>query len=308
MIFEKMNYKLKTSIVIYFVFSHIFLFGGKTDSCLLNIKAEIHDVTCYGASDGSIDLIVSGNNYISFEWSNGASSEDIIDLIAGIYKLKISYEKCVIDTFFVVNEPDKPVSAKITRKKDVTCRGLQDGELSVIASGGFEPYIYSLDDTVYNPSGELYNLVSGDYTVYVKDKNNCKTEIFTKISEPQDIIIDLGPDKSILSGEETILYAGEGFSDYKWNTGENTSQISVYMEVTDTTSEEYEVEVIDKIGCKHTSKTVKITVIPVISDEDIKINEEIMLEEPEEQENAEFPADEIIKPDSIQNEEDREDK
>ncbi|PSR04913.1 MAG: hypothetical protein BRD50_02495, partial [Bacteroidetes bacterium SW_11_45_7] len=48
------------------------------------------NVTCNGASDGSIDLSVSGGTSpYSYNWSNGASSQDISGLTAGTYSVTL---------------------------------------------------------------------------------------------------------------------------------------------------------------------------------------------------------------------------
>ena len=60
--------------------------------------AETGDESFAGANDGSIDLSVSGGEvpYV-FEWSNGAITEDLAGLSAGIYSVTVSdFSGCTI--------------------------------------------------------------------------------------------------------------------------------------------------------------------------------------------------------------------
>ena len=52
-----------------------------------------YGVSCNGASDGSIDVTVTGGtgNY-TYDWSNGATTEDVFDLGAGTYSVVVTDE------------------------------------------------------------------------------------------------------------------------------------------------------------------------------------------------------------------------
>lgn len=52
--------------------------------------ANVNNISCYGASNGSISLIVSGGNPLyTFLWSNGQTSSSVFGLIAGEYQVII---------------------------------------------------------------------------------------------------------------------------------------------------------------------------------------------------------------------------
>ena len=49
-----------------------------------------YNVSCYGAQDASIDLSVTGGTPpYSYEWSNAATPQDVGDLEAGYYHVRI---------------------------------------------------------------------------------------------------------------------------------------------------------------------------------------------------------------------------
>ena len=50
-------------------------------------------VSSYGASDGSIDIsVIGGSGIFNYNWSNGETTEDIINLTTGIYSVVVSDE------------------------------------------------------------------------------------------------------------------------------------------------------------------------------------------------------------------------
>jgi hypothetical protein len=56
----------------------------------------INDALCNGQANGSIDLIPSGGTpSYTYAWSNGAATEDLVNIAAGIYVLTITDIKAV---------------------------------------------------------------------------------------------------------------------------------------------------------------------------------------------------------------------
>jgi subtilisin-like proprotein convertase family protein len=69
------------------------------------ISGDTTDATCGGCSDGSVDLTLDANAApYTFNWSNGASTEDLVNVVAGTYDVIITdVNGCILDTSFVVN-------------------------------------------------------------------------------------------------------------------------------------------------------------------------------------------------------------
>lgn len=79
---------------------------------------------------------------------------------------------------------DDPLAISITNT-DILCSGESQAQITITATGGEGPYLYSIDNGAnYQTSNTFVNLQAGSYDVRVRDANNCEiTEIYT-ITEP----------------------------------------------------------------------------------------------------------------------------
>jgi len=253
--------------------------------CPLSLTGEVKDVLCKNGSDGSIDLTITGSSITTFSWSNGMVDEDLTDLKPGIYTVTVSNNHCSITASFNVNEPDL-LSLEITGKKDITCNNSSDGELAIAGSGGTQPFLFSINEGITYTSSEVFkDLREGTYEIIIKDRNNCTAFVGANINAPVQQKIDLGPNRSILSNNEYIIDAGNGYRNYLWNTGETTQIISINREVNETTIEEFFVTVTDNNGCNYLSEKLIITINPAThKNEEISIISDSVLFENKESE------------------------
>lgn len=149
----------------------------------IEVTGTVTDVTCFGDTDGAIDISVTGGvGPFSFAWSPGAAtSEDTTGLLAGTYEVTVTDDLgCTASATFTVNQPDSlDISGTTT---PVTCNGDADGAIDITVTGGTMPYgyLWNTGDTTADISG----LVGGTYTVTVTDDNGCsKIDSFT-VAEP----------------------------------------------------------------------------------------------------------------------------
>jgi uncharacterized protein (TIGR02145 family) len=142
-------------------------------------SVKLNNVSCSGGTDGSITLIISGGiPPYSYLWNDGPATCNRGGLSAGSYRLTVNDDAgCIGDTSFTVTEP-----AILTIKIVDTLWNqlLNLGSIGITASGGTEPYIYSLtggfdhaNDTISNETGHFTDLEGGDYEVYVTDNLLC---------------------------------------------------------------------------------------------------------------------------------------
>lgn len=190
----------------------------------INLNFRVFDVLCFGGSAGEIRVIISGGILpYEYNWSTGSTDEEILDLSAGMYSLTLTDNNgCeIIDSVSVI-QPDAPLSLDYF-SRDVSCFNGSDGSISFIPSGGSGFYTYSTDGRLFNGSEEQNGLTAGEYTIYVKDFKGCIDSVENVvITEPVEILVDLGPDITVKYGEDVQLNAviqnTNGIETYDWES------------------------------------------------------------------------------------------
>ena len=145
------------------------------------------EVRCPGATDGSIEVGISGGTQpYTYLWSNNRSTASISGLAAGTYTLTVTDSKnCTSTLSAQINSPS-PITISVLSKTDVNCPGGNNGTVSVSVLGGLPPYQYfwSNGSTVSAISG----LTPGNYTLTITDANDCPKSLSTQI-----LILDQTP-------------------------------------------------------------------------------------------------------------------
>ncbi len=145
-------------------------------------------VTCFGFTDGKIELgTVTGNGPLSYLWSNGATSKDLLNIGAGTYTVEITDgDGCVTEDTFIINQPTQ-ITATIDKTDDPGNAG--NGSATVNASGGSPGYTYAWrktpDPTVIGTDVTLSNIGYGEYTVTITDIAGCTRTFATFIFEKE---------------------------------------------------------------------------------------------------------------------------
>lgn len=144
---------------------------------------------CFGDANGSIDLIPTGGTpNFSFLWSNGATSEDINGLVAGLYVVTITDSRnCIKLDSVTITEPGPLFTSGFV--KNVSCYGKNDGCLDITAYGGTLPYAFAW--STGQSTEDICSLDGGDYYVTVTDANGCQVISLYVIVEPDSLGVTL---------------------------------------------------------------------------------------------------------------------
>ena len=219
---------------------------------LLTGTLSAMDVNCHGGNDGSCDLNVSGGvtSYV-YNWSTGATTEDISTLIAGNYYVTVTdFNNCVLMDSIVVNQPIAPLALSLTTE-DVTCNAGSDGSIDLEVTGGTLNYLYnwSSGDSLQ----DLENLTAGMYFITVTDANGCVSLDSIEVIQPDFIDIQSQITQVRCFGESNgaidITVTG-GTSPYGYHWTDSDFVLSATSEdLTNLASDIYTVTVTDTNGC-----------------------------------------------------------
>jgi|GEM_PF-3157512 len=137
------------------------------------------DVSCNGGADGSILIATTGGTPpYSFNWSNGANTEDLTGLSAGTYEGTITDGNgCILTSGPVVISEPAPILLSATHVDATPSGGGTDGSIDLMISGGTTPYTYAWNNGA--TTEDLTGLSLGSYTVTVTDANGC-TETYVQ--------------------------------------------------------------------------------------------------------------------------------
>lgn len=213
----------------------------------------ITDILCNGDNTGAIDLDVSGGvqPYL-YNWSNGASSQDLQNISAGWYTVTISdANNCTLIDSFKVDQPDQALGFDNEVNK-TKCFGSSDGRIIFLPIGGTAPYnfVWSNNDT----TAIVSNLTSGFYTVTLTDANNCTLIDSVFVPQPDKIQINDSINPVLCYGESSgdiFLNITGGTSPYAFRWSNSEYQLNYfYKDLKDAPTGEYFVQLTDSNNCK----------------------------------------------------------
>lgn len=213
------------------------------------------DITCSGDADGEISITPSGGTgagTYTFEWSNGADTEDLTGLTAGCYSLTIADGNMCVDSTSIRNvcivEPD-PLDVVVDKIDSVSCNGGGDGKIFIDVRGGFPPYIYEWSDSPTTLE-DRSNLEAGTFTLTVRDQGGCAFDTTFTVEEPEELTINEtqvdpvschGGDNGTVSLE---VVGGNQPYVFNWSNGAKTEDIA------DLEADVYCITVTDRKGCQ----------------------------------------------------------
>jgi len=136
-----------------------------------------YNVSCFGLKDGAIDATISGGTLpYTITWSNGASTEDLVGLASGYYKVEVMDADSVVASAQITLT--EPVSMKVAAEPflypsgyNISCYECFNGNIDVTVYYGVPPYTYDWSDEVYTQ--DRTGLGAMKYAVKVTDANGC---------------------------------------------------------------------------------------------------------------------------------------
>lgn len=236
----------------------------------ITLKAKVKNVSCYGHSDGEIDLTVEGSHpEYSYNWINSnfelsVNSEDLVGYPGDTYFVEVKDSLgCSTSASFFIYEPDSLRS--VLDIHDITCHSGSDGKIYTKTTGGNPGgYLYSWSNG--ETTKDVFNLGPDTFQVTISDTIGCRIQREGVVREPEPIFINAESiPTSCRDLEDGQIYlapiGGWGVFHYEWSTA--VTDIDSFL--VDLAGGTYQTTVTDFVGCqKDTAIVVEITDEPCL--------------------------------------------
>lgn len=198
----------------------------------LSLGAVITESLCHGDHAGSVDLSIAGgmtgNGSYAVLWSNGQSTEDLLNLGPGIYGVTVSDSMgCTADTAIQLNEPEELAFSSF--ETHLQCFEGADGEIQLFITGGTTPYDVFWSD---GSTGQtLLNAAAGTYAVTVTDAHGCGHTLDNLVlTQPDSLQVAFAVTKASCmtceDGEiQLVVAGGEPPYQFMWSNGAQSKNI-----------------------------------------------------------------------------------
>jgi gliding motility-associated-like protein len=214
------------------------------------------NVLCNGNNTGSINLTVTGGTGpYTYAWSNNATVQDPLTLVAGTYSVTVTDANgCTATTSATITQPQSALTVT-TQTQNIICPN-GTGSINSIPAGGVSPYTYSWTNqaTTQNING----LQVGIYTVTVNDFNGCQANasgtIGLSLSPFPVQILNLTGTTILTCSTPSITLQATGGVSYLWSAGSNNTNDTNTVNAPGN----YIVNLIDPNGCP-ISQNITIT-------------------------------------------------
>lgn len=242
---------MRRPILSLFVCALLSFNAGYSQTLTLTTTVSDHNgfaISCAGASDGSIDLQVSGGSLpYTYVWStingassaDGATSQDLQDLSTGTYTVIVTDSVGAADTLSVFLSAPTAVSISLYSPAyngfNVHCHAGNTGEINATVSGGVSPYSYSWStgDSVPNIGG----LTAGTYQLVVTGANGCVDIASITLSEPNSLTttmnapvtasgLEVACEGEASASIDLTVSGGAGGYSYNWSNGGITEDLN----------------------------------------------------------------------------------
>ena len=165
-------------------------------------------IQCNGDANGRLFANTVGGTTVSYNWSTGKRTDEIIDLPTGNYRITVTSDtNCEAIDSIEFAQPDELFAEPVGNK--LTCLDPDDGGVVQISNvdGGMAPYEFSVDGVNFTPDVTIPNLFTGVYDLIVKDDLGCEREFPFEIVPPDPIEVSLPDDMTIELGDDVALEA-----------------------------------------------------------------------------------------------------
>ncbi len=202
----------------------------------------------------------AGNSYLTYLWNNGSTDSLLTVNGPGQYWVNVT-DSCgnlMKDTINISPSTVVPISIGPDRTKcntDTIQLNAPSGFMNYNWSPAYQINSQTAQNVVVNP------LMDTVYTIRAEKTPGCFAFDTVRITVYQSPPVNLGTDRSICTGDSLVLDAGPGFTQFNWNTGGMTQQLTVK------TAGQYWVTASTAQGCisRDTFRLISVHALPVVT-------------------------------------------
>jgi uncharacterized protein (DUF2141 family) len=206
---------------------------SKTEQVIITQPNEIvisgvqTNVSCFGENDGTATVSVTGGTApYAYSWNTISvqTAAKATGLAVGTYVVTVTDVNGCFNTHSVtITQPLLGLSSSISNSNNVSCSGGNNGNATVLATGGTAPYSYSWNTSPIQNLATATELTAGTYTVSVTDFNGCSTSSSITITEPVGVTATINQTNVLCAGDNTgsatvFTTGGVGSYSYSWDT------------------------------------------------------------------------------------------
>ncbi len=192
----------------------------------ISMRTTVVNVACNGDKSGQISTVVAGGNSpYTYKWSNGATTANMLNLVAGTYTLTVTdFSNCTNTTQAIVTQPSA-ISINLS-VIDTLCAGTKNGTAQAVVTGGTTPYTYLWSTGATTSS--IANLGPANYGLTVTDLARCQKTALFQIFEAPPLKIDSAVVQIKCAGDTTgeiniKVSGGSAPYRYIWENGATTA-------------------------------------------------------------------------------------
>ncbi|MFN6091027.1 MAG: PKD domain-containing protein, partial [Bacteroidota bacterium] len=225
------------------------------------------DVSCYGSTDGAIQVAVNGGTpAYQISWTPSNSGFNLTNLPAGLYSAVITDANGCTHT--LAKSIAQPLQITVNANTPSTlCIG-QSQTLSLLVSGGNPSYSYLWSNLQTTSSINVSPSTTTNYSVVVTDANGCTASLnnlLVNVHPPLQLNLTANND-TICVGQSSNLSAlasggNGGPYAYSWNNGLSSSS----QNVNPTQTSSYIVSVSDGCTTPNAQQAINVVVNPIPS-------------------------------------------
>ncbi|MEO6303635.1 MAG: gliding motility-associated C-terminal domain-containing protein, partial [Bacteroidia bacterium] len=222
------------------------------------------NIACFNACTGSITALGTGtSNPVSYNWSNGSTSQTATGLCKGIVTLTVSApDGCMtVQSFTLTDNPSLQLS--LSNIQQPKCHDDCNGAITLVPSGGSLPFTFVWSPIAFgNPQ---FSLCPGPYVATVLDSKGCAVSTSLTLNNPTSIILTPTiTNSSCSSVNDGLLNVGVngGTPAYTYTWTGPSAFTSTAQNISSLFAGTYSLSLTDINGCQ---KDTTLDVIPTVS-------------------------------------------